>query len=483
MRHVKARRRFKTILIAALAFSMILFFESRVESFAPQLRTFAESRIEAAFDQQIVLSIGDLKGGIIHPLTVTGCTITDGKGAARFSSVEVESIRSNYRVWDFLFNPQGPLALFMPLSPTPRIDITFSAADRSVRGFMRIEGKTIEDAKVRGFVTVFKDERVEFSGRTQGKTVDAELRSRFGTLTSRAVYTADGAVDAEAALNHLDVQGFDVVCNVAVHDRPLKDAGPGDREGTLETTSIIVNHKPFENITAAYQVRDGVITLSSVTLGRNIRISGKIVPADPPIVDLVITVDNANIAGLFAGIGTQQEPPLLSGTLNGRFALKGSLEDPALDASMEIRQGKIKGLDFEFLTARLKGEGPILRIEESRITRKSGAFVLAGEINLSRAAKGNAFEHVKIVSDDMALMWDGMKMVRHNDTNEVTMEKKVSEELNFGFKRFETDARIDESLRDTDEFEVEYKLHAHDSLKLKVGEDKDFFGLAYEDKF
>ena len=76
MRHVRARRRFKLFLIAVLSASFILFFEAKVESFAPQLKGFAESRIGELLGGGLRLSIRRLDGGIFHPLTASGCRVS-----------------------------------------------------------------------------------------------------------------------------------------------------------------------------------------------------------------------------------------------------------------------------------------------------------------------------------------------------------------------------------------------------------------------
>ena len=44
MRHIKARRRFKAILAVLLIVCSLLFFESRIEAFAPQFKTLAENQ-------------------------------------------------------------------------------------------------------------------------------------------------------------------------------------------------------------------------------------------------------------------------------------------------------------------------------------------------------------------------------------------------------------------------------------------------------
>jgi hypothetical protein len=45
------------------------------------------------------------------------------------------------------------------------------------------------------------------------------------------------------------------------------------------------------------------------------------------------------------------------------------------------------------------------------------------------------------------------------------------------------DERIDESLRETDEYELEYNLNPNESLKFRMGQEQDFFGLEHKNKF
>jgi len=49
MRNIRARRRLTALLTLLLIVSLIAFIESRIEAFAPQFKTLAESKIEEAF--------------------------------------------------------------------------------------------------------------------------------------------------------------------------------------------------------------------------------------------------------------------------------------------------------------------------------------------------------------------------------------------------------------------------------------------------
>ena len=70
MRSIRARRRFKATLIFLLTLSVIAFFESRIEAFAPELKVLAEDRIEGIFGKNLDISIGSIDGGIFRPITL-----------------------------------------------------------------------------------------------------------------------------------------------------------------------------------------------------------------------------------------------------------------------------------------------------------------------------------------------------------------------------------------------------------------------------
>ena len=125
----------------------------------------------------------------------------------------------------------------------------------------------------------------------------------------------------------------------------------------------------------------------------------------------------------------------------------------------------------------------MIRIEESRITRSSGYFVLAGELDLKRIGKGKLIDRIWISSDDNAITWDGWNTTKTQDEEAIRMKKRINDDFNIDFKKVIADYRVDESIRNADEFGLEYKLQPNDSLKLSVGAEKDFFGYEHKDRF
>ncbi|EFK95625.1 secreted protein, partial [sediment metagenome] len=55
MRHLRTRRRYKVVLLFLLALCATLFIESRIEALIPDLREYAESRVEKALGGMVDL--------------------------------------------------------------------------------------------------------------------------------------------------------------------------------------------------------------------------------------------------------------------------------------------------------------------------------------------------------------------------------------------------------------------------------------------
>lgn len=465
MRNIRTRRRFKLILIFLLAVSLVLLLEARIESFAPQLKTLAESKIEEVFDKRFNISIGRLDGGILHPLTLNDCVISDEKGNELLPFVKIDDIVSNYRIWDFVF--KRTIAY-------PRVDVHFTNKNRNVSGFVRLEGD-INNAKVKGYVNLLENERVDFVGQIKNRSFELEIKPKSSIVKTRGSISDDGYIEADLKVSHLKLHGCDITC-----DGVLKTKG---MEGELAIKNLILNYKPFSDLKSSYKISNGVLDILNLEAGNDFKAYGKVGLIDPYEIDAVLVANNTSLSRIFSSLNIIQNPAVLSGMMNGKFEFKGPVKDLKTNAHIEVRKGSLAGLDFDYLSANLRGEGPIIRIEDSRITRESGYFVLAGEIDLTKAGKGNMFEGIKMASPDTAVIWDGWNTVKMKDFEEVTMKKKMSDEFGLEYKKFVANEKIDESLRENDEYELEYNLNSNESLKFKMGQEKDFFGLEHKNKF
>ena len=68
MRHRRARKRFGVVLASVCVLCLALLAEERIEALAPQLKSYAEMKIEGAFDGKARFSIGRIEAGYSPPL-------------------------------------------------------------------------------------------------------------------------------------------------------------------------------------------------------------------------------------------------------------------------------------------------------------------------------------------------------------------------------------------------------------------------------
>jgi len=475
---MRTRKRFRFILVALFVVCAMLFLESRIEAFVPQIKNFAEVKVSSTFGGNLDFSIGSIDGGILHPIVFNDVRIKNAKGSPFFTSFAITSLKTNYRIWDVIFKRAGSSAAF----------VNFTTTNKGVEGFAYLRANTPAGLDIRGSLNIFNREGFDFDGRIKDNSFRVEIRPRdSGVVMAEGTILDDGVLDANLKINHLKVRGFDIVCEVNLKDRVIRPADDPTSyylEGNLETKNLILNYKPFLDLKASYRIRRGIAEITDLSIGDNIlKIRGKAVLSQPYNIDITLTASNLNLGWMLASFGVRDSDSILSGTANCKVELKGPVKDLKSNIHIEMKKGTIATLDFETLSANLKGDGPFVRIEDSRIARESGYFVLGGEMDLRKIGKASMFDDLRLVTDDRAITWDGWRTTKSLDIQEVSMKKRINEYINLDFKKFVSDEKVDESFWDSDEVHLEYKLDANDSFRMMVGQDKDFFGLEHKDKF
>lgn len=479
MRHTRARRRFKLTLAVVFALCLVFFLEDKIGAFAPQLKNYAEMKIEGALGGKTRFSIGSIEGGIFSPITLSNIKLSDRKGGPFFSSFDIPVVKTNYRVWDLLAGNRNKTILSMILFGDSYIDVNFIVANRDISGFIRFGASKDGALTFKGYAKFFGKNKVDFSGVVRDEYLDMEARPSSGTVRARIYVNEDNSIRADIDVEHIKLYGFDIVCKGAISNT----FSPGYSEGELKTDKMILNYSPFLGMSAKYRASGSSFELVSLDMDDAFKASGRILFGDPHYIDITVLANNVNLNWLMPILGARDATDILSGTMNGKFVLKGPIDDIKSEVRLEMRNGNMSTLDFDFLSANFKGDGPLLKIEDSKITRESGYFSLAGDIDLSKIGKPSLFDGIKMASDDRAINWDSLNTRDLQGTKEVHMNKKIMEGLNIDFKKFLKDERIDESSRYEDEVKLEYKLSTNESLKMMVGTNNDFFGVEHRDRF
>jgi len=479
MRYRRARRRSTLLLAVICAACLIVLVDERIEAFAPQLKSYAEMKIEGAFDGKARFSIGSIEGGIFSPITLNGIKISDRKSGPMFSSIDLPIVRTNYRVWDVLSRNRNKPLLSMLFFGGSHIDVNFNVANKGLSGFVRFTEGPSGALSFKGYAGLLDRQKVDFSGSVTGEYIDIEAKPAVGTVRARIFTSEDNSIKADFNVEHIRLYGLDIVCAGSITNR----FAPGYSEGELRTDKIKLNYNPFLGADARYKVSASEFELLNLDMENSFNAKGKISFNGPKALNLTVLSNNVNLGWLMGVLGARDAKDILSGTMNGRFDLKGRVGDMKSDIRLEIKKGTMSTLDFDFLSVNFKGEGPVLRIEDSKIARESGYFALAGEIDLRKLGKPTLFEGIKLASDDRAINWDSLDTRSVRGGQEVHMNKKIFEGLNIDFTKFMDDERIDEGSRYKDDVKLEYKLNPNESLKMMVGSNSDFFGVEHRDRF
>ena len=481
MRHTRQRRRFVIVLAALLIICSGLFLEDRIEAFVPDIKNYAETRIEEAFDGRAVFSIGDLEGGIFNPIVINDIQIAGvgHSGGNILPALAIPTIRTNYRIWDLLLNKKGRSIMSVLFFGDAYIDINFVTPGREFSGFARFKADGPGILSFKGYGDIFDRERVDFKGVIKGNIVDMEARLPKGVIKAKINIENDDSITADVNIEHFRLGSLDITASGKLKNKKFN----GYSEGEFETDKVILNYKPFLGLKMRYKVSGKEFELAGLDMENVFKAGGKIFFGKPATMDMTVFANNVNLDWLMSAIGASDATKVLTGTLNGKFGFRGPVSNLKSDVRLEIKKGVMSELEFDYLSANFKGEGPIVRIEDSSVSRESGYFSITGEMDIRKIGKKSFFENIRMASDDRAVNWDEIGIRDIRGVQEVRMNKKLLGDINIDFKKFISDENMGESTRYNDEVKLEYKLHPNESIKMMLGSGNDFFGLEHRDKF
>lgn len=473
-------------MLALLVFSCALFAESRIEALVPHLKGFVEEKAEKALGGKFDISIGGVEGGLVHSLTLKDCRIRDKSGLFLFQSLDIIRIKSGYTVWNFIADKISRRPALEMFSRDSDVYITFASNKMGFKGAAGFKGN-LDNSQVRGYVEPNGGGRIDFIGAIRESSFSIELKLKGGTVTLDGVLADDDTMSLNVRTNHYNFYGFDLVCDAVIGSTIERDSKGKfiAIEGDLGTKSFILNYRPLPDLKGHFRFADRKAEVTRFSVGNGISGHGTFFTARPYRINATILANNANLTRLMDDVGVKDSSTILSGMLNGKFSFDGPVDRVKMEGLMELRKGTIGVIDFDSLTATLRGDGPVVYIEESRITRQSGYFALAGQMDMRKFGKASLFEDIKLATSDTAINWDDLDAMdsKGRRVSEILMTKKVSDDVSLGFKRYVPEDSVGEVLKDKDQVALEYKLHDKESLKLMMGQDNDFFGFEHKDRF
>jgi hypothetical protein len=247
--------------------------------------------------------------------------------------------------------------------------------------------------------------------------------------------------------------------------------------GEIMTSGTVLNYNPFAESECSFRINEKEFEILYYKFGNSARLYGTIGLAAPSNTSLFLNIDAADLSDLLLFLN-QEEKEAFLGRINGKVSIEGPIRDLKTKGHLESGQGRIGDLFFETANINFEGKGPYIKFSDSRMAQEKVTLVLEGELDLRKIGKPRFLEEVKIKTSDGLVVWEGWDFSKGRGMKGVTFKSSN----NFGFGTYAGEDIVRPGSA-KDGVELEYKIRSKESLKMRMEEGAQFFGLEHKVKF
>ncbi len=171
------------------------------------------------------------------------------------------------------------------------------------------------------------------------------------------------------------------------------------------------------------------------------------------------------------------------GKASGEIECYGEWPNLNVKGIVEMKDSKVAQKNIEYAKFQFAGIYPYLTLIESPVIYNGTTLICAGPIDFSKPGKGK-FQGVDYVMDESQMVWDGWKIKRGEEKNEISLTKEV--EGGFAVRlKTPTGNEIEDNLlvEPGPEVELEYTIKGKEKLKFRIDEEDDFVGIEHKINF
>lgn len=281
--------------------------------------------------------------------------------------------------------------------------------------------------------------------------------------------------------NHLKLLGLDLLSNYNVKGK--FDYSQEDRlnsiVGEFTTSGTIINYSPMRELKGNYEIVGGKIKFNGLNYGDIVFANGFISITPPNEVDLKIRFKGAQLGGLTdltLGKG------LISGLVHGDMRFYGILAELKMDGQLELLNGNISKIKYNSAKINFKGDGTIIELVNSKVYTEGGVLDLEGKLDMKEVGTAKAFKNIQLKSGPETVVLAGVDLIKGLEGKDVVFGKDVGEQFRVNFRAYAS-GDLPAQRAKSDEMELEYKLGGPKSIKLKMKENEDFFGVEHKVRF
>ena len=282
---------------------------------------------------------------------------------------------------------------------------------------------------------------------------------------------------------HAKIAGFDLIGDFNSVIARKTGAGEGAAlRCDAKITDVMLNYIAFSDIRLFCMLEDDTLEILSFEIGENFRLHGKALLEAPYDLDLEVAINNMDLAKIAELQRGNNAPADIMGTLNGSLKMTGPFENAVTKGRFEVTNGRLGDVVFNYGVANIKGKGPVLTLEDSKIHKDAGFLLVNGTINMRDIGKRNIFENVIVETDQKVVIWEGWEVTKPADGHVINASKELGRDFRVNFQTFTGSKNPDETQK-TSHVELEHKMTETDSLKMRLKDNDEFFGVEHKIKF
>ncbi len=310
----------------------------------------------------------------------------------------------------------------------------------------------------------------------------------FGQVINRNIsldstFLKDNYLLSRLEVRELGLGAFKVSGNIFIKGRFLKDDVGSFKgfTGKLFSRDITLNSNKFMTASMSFRIIDDELEIGSLRLGKSYVLQGTVALRQPFRTRLRLEIMRADIRDL-ARLIRVKNPDVVHGMMSGVFQINGPIAKLFSSGSLQSRNGKIGPIEYNVVTVRTEGFGPVINIVDSSLRQGDGLLTVKGYIDLRDIGKGNLFGGMRVKSDMKTIVWDGWDINKYG-VDRLSMSKDIGDKMRVGFKTMTRAPLTTYYERENpEEMSLEYKMGT-ENLKMKLKENEEFFGIEHSIKF
>ena len=416
-------------------------------------------------------------------------------GSPSWAPVRIERLQlEGWKVWGS--RPAGTLTL-------TGMTLSVAGVPMQAQGRVQLTGRPGTYAHAEGWLTLehpFLSGNLEVSGRLLKPVVFGWLE---GARVGRRHFVSQWDLRRDRVrLGSLQMQGgWTAEGELLIHDRQdrgapwrgdLQVAGPQDRfrlgvtpSETGSTQATLWAHRegvPPTEFSGEWIVRGGSMHFQAGLMDRQAVLTGQMSLRFPYATDLVLDLDGLHLSDVLDWL-PGEVPPRVAGRVEGRIRLSFVFPRTVSRGELSASNGRFGWEEFREMRVRFQGEGPVLRLENSRVTKANGTALMDGTVDLRLLGHPDFFRLVKLTP------------VRGNPDREGWQVGPALQDAGVALRHFapregatvglanRVDTGVPQEPVEREGVEVQVPLSDEQRLSVRMDGQEEFLGVEHRKKF